>query len=107
MDLAHYEVHYIFFVLLMEALLMVLFQKEVFVKEILSLSLSLSLSPYLFLICTEGFSAMLWKYQREGWISGTAASRYELRVNHLFFADNSLLFAKANKGECQKVIFVL
>ena len=40
-------------------------------------------------------------------INGTQASRHGLRVTHLFFADDSLLFAKANRRESERVKNVL
>ena len=65
------------------------------------------LSPYLFLICTEGLSAALSKLQRNNGMQGAQASRYGPRVSHLFFADDSLLFAKAERRESERVKDVL
>ena len=42
------------------------------------------LSPYLFIICTEGLSALLTKNQQDGLLNGVQASRNGLRVTHLF-----------------------
>ena len=61
------------------------------------------LSPYLFLICTEGLSAMLAKHQHDGLLNGIQANRNGPRVTHLFFTDDSILLAKADKEECKKV----
>ena len=60
-------------------------------------------SPYLFLICTEGLSALIAKYHSEGLISGTKASRMGPLVTRLFFANDSLLFVKANRRESEMV----
>ena len=49
------------------------------------------LSPYLFILCAEGLSAMLQKAESEHKIEGIKISRHAPRVNHLFFADDSLI----------------
>ena len=54
------------------------------------------ISPYLFLICTEALSLLLPKADREGEIGGVLTSRRGLRLNHLFFANDSLLFYRAD-----------
>ena len=64
-------------------------------------------SLYLFLICTEGLSAVLTKLQRDGMINGTQAKRHGPIVTHIFFANDSLLFAKANRRESERVKNVL
>ncbi|KAH1081982.1 hypothetical protein J1N35_021743 [Gossypium stocksii] len=61
------------------------------------------LSPYLFLLCTEGLLAILPKAQREGGLIGVKACRYGPRVNHLFFANDSLLFASTKRSEAEKM----
>ena len=43
------------------------------------------LSPYLFILCAEGLSAMLQKAEQEGKIEGIKICRGAPRVNHLFF----------------------
>lgn len=65
------------------------------------------LSPYLFLFCTEALSAMLNDSQEKGLPRGVAASRNGPRVNHLFFADESLLFGKANMVDSKRVKDIL
>ena len=50
------------------------------------------LSPYLFLFCAEGLSALLHQASQRKAIKGVAASARGPRVSHLFFADNSLVF---------------
>ena len=58
------------------------------------------LSPYLFLICTEGLSALLRKAERDSLIHGVAISRGGPRVSHLFFANDSLIFCRATATDC-------
>ena len=65
------------------------------------------ISPYLFLLCVEGLSAMLKKEEREGHLKGVAVSREAPQISHLFFVDNSVVFCKASVQECDRVIKVL
>lgn len=65
------------------------------------------LSPYLFLICTEGFSTLLKKAQQDGIIKGIQVNRGGPWINHLFFADDSLIFAKSRDEECNKLVEII
>jgi hypothetical protein len=56
------------------------------------------ISPYLFILCTEAFSALLMQAERDRCITGVPIARGRMRLNHLFFADDSLLFCKAQYG---------
>ncbi|XP_062010699.1 uncharacterized protein LOC133727086 [Rosa rugosa] len=61
------------------------------------------LSPYLFLIGAEGFSALLQKKQRDGLLSGIELCRDAPSVNHLLFADDSMLYANACLEDCYQI----
>ncbi|KAL4349014.1 hypothetical protein GQ457_17G008850 [Hibiscus cannabinus] len=57
------------------------------------------LSPFLFLFCMEGLSAALAEAQHEGRLLGVCASKHGPPVNHLLFADDSLVFLRNNMSE--------
>ena len=65
------------------------------------------LSPYLFLLCTEGFHGLLKKAETTGNIRGVSICRNGPRLTHPLFVDNSLIFYKAKETECQKLLEVL
>jgi hypothetical protein len=65
------------------------------------------ISPYLFLLCAEAFSALLNRAERKGVITGVPTSFKSPRLNHLFFADDSMLFCKANSVEWRRLIRIL
>ena len=50
------------------------------------------LSPYLFLLCVGGFTALLAKAELEGRISGVYICRGAPKVTNLLFANDSMLF---------------
>lgn len=50
------------------------------------------LSPYLFLLCIEGLITLLQKATREKKISDIKICKKAPKVNHLLFADGSVLF---------------
>jgi hypothetical protein len=55
------------------------------------------LSPYLFLFCVEGFSALLRRAQRDKQITGVGFGPQGPTVTHLLFADDSIVFLEATK----------
>ena len=65
------------------------------------------LSPYLFILCAEGLSAMLLKAEQEGKIGGIKICREAPRVNHLFFADDSLLLMRARADDAKELRKIL
>jgi hypothetical protein len=62
------------------------------------------LSPYLFIICADVFSRMLTKKQDQSYITGIKLAQDAPKVSHLFFADDSLIFCKANKAEAEHLL---
>ncbi|KAK9985868.1 hypothetical protein SO802_030819 [Lithocarpus litseifolius] len=65
------------------------------------------LSPYLFLLCAEGLSALIKVAVDKGVMSGLAMCRNGPKISHLFFADDSLIFCKASFEECNALQQVL
>ncbi|KAK0572934.1 hypothetical protein LWI29_000634 [Acer saccharum] len=58
------------------------------------------LSPYLFLLCSEGLSCLINQAVSTGDFQGFSCSQSGPTISHLFFADDSLLFAKATVSNC-------
>lgn len=54
------------------------------------------LSPQFFILCAKGLSSLLQKAERDGRITGLPIVKGGMRLNRLFFANDSLLFCKAN-----------
>ncbi|KAA3486937.1 reverse transcriptase [Gossypium australe] len=50
------------------------------------------LSPYLFIICTQGFSDLITRAK-----SAAKIERSNLAITHLFFVDDSILFGEATE----------
>ena len=65
------------------------------------------ISPYLFLLCAEGLSAMLRKKEEQGNIKGISVSRGAPQISHLFFVDDSIVFCRATVDEGRRILKVL
>lgn len=65
------------------------------------------LSPYLFLICTEGLSALIKKAVCFGELRGVAVCPSAPIVTHLLFADDSLFFCSAEERYCREFARIL
>ena len=65
------------------------------------------LSPYLFLMCTEGLHGLIRKAATKGDIRGVSICQNEPKITHLLFADDSLIFCRAKESECQSLLHVL
>ncbi|KAM2441755.1 hypothetical protein PS1_022926 [Malus domestica] len=61
------------------------------------------LSSYLFVMCAEGFSALLTKAELDGDLQGIKVCRAAPSIHHLFFAGDSFLFARGTLSECQNI----
>jgi len=65
------------------------------------------LSPYLFLIYAEGFSALLNQAEEEGRIEGEKVCQNAPSVSHLLFADDSLILFRANRDDALQLQRIL
>ena len=65
------------------------------------------LSPYLFLLCAKGLSALLHKATKRNDFKGLAASARGPRISHLFLDDDSLIFCRAMEKEGAEVQRIL
>jgi hypothetical protein len=52
----------------------------------------------MFLLCTEGFSALVHRAEKEGLIAGMKICLAALSISHLFFVDDSLFLICVNEG---------
>ncbi|KAH9724860.1 putative reverse transcriptase/RNA-dependent DNA polymerase [Citrus sinensis] len=65
------------------------------------------LSPYLFILCAEGFSSLIKSYERLSLLHWVRVARSALEVTHLFFADDNFLYFRANQVEASTVKQIL
>jgi hypothetical protein len=61
------------------------------------------LSPYMFLFVADCLSVLLKHYERMGYLEGIKVCRRDPSVTHLLFADDSLLFFRANTQQATRV----
>jgi hypothetical protein len=66
-----------------------------------------SISPCLFMLCAEVFSSLLHNAQMKGLISSVPTSKKGPSISHLFFADDSLVFCKANNVEWRGILKII
>ncbi|KAI5339194.1 hypothetical protein L3X38_018466 [Prunus dulcis] len=64
------------------------------------------LSPYLLLLCAEALSSLILQAERRNLLHGVNLCRGALSVSHLFFTDDSFLFLRANRQDCEQLSII-
>ncbi|KAI5352315.1 hypothetical protein L3X38_005206 [Prunus dulcis] len=59
------------------------------------------LSPFLFLICAEGLTALIRRQEERNLVHGFQCRHRGVSISHLFFADDSVLFCRATEREAR------
>ena len=65
------------------------------------------LSPYLFVLCEEGLSSMIYQAKQAQMLRRIRITRAEPMVSHLFFVDDSIIFSRASEDKCSTIINIL
>jgi len=65
------------------------------------------LSPYLFLLCAETFSALLKEGECDGSLAGVKICHSAPSISHLLFADDSLILIRATEGDSRQLQKIL
>lgn len=62
------------------------------------------LSPFLFIICAEGISALIRHHETQKWIHDIKICRRASSITHMLFADDNYLYCRANEKEVLKIL---
>lgn len=65
------------------------------------------ISPYLFILCADGFSSLITQAVHRRSIHGIQICRGAPSLSHLVFADDSILFARASVRECSELANII
>ena len=65
------------------------------------------MSPYIFLLCSEGLNRMLQQAVSNDRIRGFSSCKRGPKISHLFFTNDSLLFCKASLIDLQAIQDIL
>lgn len=65
------------------------------------------LSPFLFLLCAEGLSAMIKRHEEQGALHGFRFLSHGVSISHLFCADDAIIFCKVDKQEVRCIKHIL
>uniref|UniRef100_A0A803P795 Reverse transcriptase domain-containing protein n=1 Tax=Cannabis sativa TaxID=3483 RepID=A0A803P795_CANSA len=61
------------------------------------------LSPYIFILCAEGLSALIKRYEDMSLIHGCKVANGAPKVSHMLFADDNYLYCKATLQEANQI----
>ncbi|KAM6553278.1 hypothetical protein CsatB_014040 [Cannabis sativa] len=62
------------------------------------------ISPFLFLLCQDVLSKMITQAEEEGYIQGIKIAQSSPSISHLMFADDTILFARANETNARNLL---
>jgi len=65
------------------------------------------ISPYLFLLISEGLSMLFRNAQRSGTITGIRVCRNAPEVSHVLFADDAIFFCQATPSQASNMVEIL
>uniref|UniRef100_A0A803PJ09 Reverse transcriptase domain-containing protein n=1 Tax=Cannabis sativa TaxID=3483 RepID=A0A803PJ09_CANSA len=65
------------------------------------------LSPYLFILCAEGLTTLIHRFEERGLLHGCNVANGVPRISHMLFADDSYLYCKATSPEATRIQEVL
>ncbi|KAM6600853.1 hypothetical protein CsatA_020462 [Cannabis sativa] len=65
------------------------------------------LSPYLFLLCAEGFSSLIKRFEARGALHGCRVCNGAPIISHMLFADDCYIYCKAIEREARSVLLLL
>lgn len=66
-----------------------------------------SLSPYIFILCSEILLGLCNKAQMEGTLHGIIVAKGSPRINHLLFADDTMFFYRSDPQICRELMIIL
>ena len=65
------------------------------------------LSPYLFLLCTEGLTGLIVEAARDKRLSGISICKGSPSITHLLFVDDSVIYCKTSGQESKELQTIL
>lgn len=66
-----------------------------------------SLSPYLYILCAQGYTSLTQKFENSDHIHGVSICRGSPSISHLLFADDSFLFCDSSLSEVSSLKNIL